>query len=434
MPALAVYQPITPITGWQHITVRYTNRRPEIFLNGIKVHTGLISSQPQVTAPTAVGGSPVSLRDDNFEGPVDEILVYNRSLSNSEIGAIYNTDPTDDDFDKDGVKNFEDNCLFVSNPDQRDTNLDGYGNWCDADYDGNGLIHNGTTTVTDYGLFVQALDDSNIPNYLDFDANGDEEVEWIDWDLMNHYLGKPPGPSGLDCAGNIICPLEESLVGYWRFEEDFTHGQANDSSEANDGTLNGDVNFSIVSHPNSYNNGSQNISSFDGVGDYILIPDDDSLDLNSNNGWTISAWVNVDLGHSGWGHIVGKKQLPGSITNYAFRTSNSVDPSSPQVWQCYFWRDGNFHLAGGGSVNKGEWHYMTCTYDGDDKITIYEDGVEIESLGGMGGPPPADDNQVVIGAGGAGGGEALHGQIDEVMIFDRALNVKEINNLKNFNW
>jgi hypothetical protein len=64
---------------------------------------------------------------------------------------------------------------------------------------------------------------------------------------------------------------------------------------------------------------------------------------------------------------------------------------------------------------------------------MYEDGVQIYESSGKDGPPPADDNPVVIGAWGGRSG-ALHGQIDEVMIFDRALNVKEINNLKNFNW
>ena len=50
--------------------------------------------------------------------------------------VVYETDDTDGD----GVNDFEDNCRQVANSDQRDTNSDGFGNLCDADLDGNGVV------------------------------------------------------------------------------------------------------------------------------------------------------------------------------------------------------------------------------------------------------------------------------------------------------
>ena len=46
MPALLVYD--TPITGWNHIAVVYTNKQPILYINGILVRTGLTSLRPEV--------------------------------------------------------------------------------------------------------------------------------------------------------------------------------------------------------------------------------------------------------------------------------------------------------------------------------------------------------------------------------------------------
>ena len=42
---------------------------------------------------------------------------------------VYRTSP---DYDGDGLRNVEDNCTFVANPDQTDTNSDGIGDACEA--------------------------------------------------------------------------------------------------------------------------------------------------------------------------------------------------------------------------------------------------------------------------------------------------------------
>ncbi len=90
----------------------------------------------------------------------------------------------------------EDNCLDVSNPGQRDTNLDGFGNACDAD-----LNNDGAVDFLDLGLLkaVFFTDDA------DADLNGDGSVDFLDLGLMKSRFFQPPGPSGLDCAGTIPC-------------------------------------------------------------------------------------------------------------------------------------------------------------------------------------------------------------------------------------
>ena len=44
------------------------------------------------------------------------------------------------DTDNDGVNDDDDNCKFVANADQLDTDLDGLGDTCDSDDDGDGIL------------------------------------------------------------------------------------------------------------------------------------------------------------------------------------------------------------------------------------------------------------------------------------------------------
>ncbi|MBW2542509.1 MAG: thrombospondin type 3 repeat-containing protein [Deltaproteobacteria bacterium] len=72
-------------------------------------------------------------------------------------------------WDMDGVADQVDNCSERPNPNQDDTDGDGCGNLCDADYDNDGTVGFG-----DFGFFV---------------AN----------------FGSSPGPSGTT-AGTTACP------------------------------------------------------------------------------------------------------------------------------------------------------------------------------------------------------------------------------------
>ena len=89
--------------------------------------------------------------------------------------------------DADTVLDHRDNCLLVENPDQRDTNGDGFGNICDADLN-NDLIVNSL----DVGLFRRAFGSAD----ADADLNGDGIVNSLDVGLLRSMFGSTPGPSG----------------------------------------------------------------------------------------------------------------------------------------------------------------------------------------------------------------------------------------------
>jgi len=102
--------------------------------------------------------------------------------------ATYSTQGLAADNDKDGVENEIDNCVDVSNPNQRDTDADGIGNRCDADLDNSGFVNS-----IDFSMFKQRL----LSKDPDADLDGNGFVNSIDFSMFKKMLLKRPGPSNV---------------------------------------------------------------------------------------------------------------------------------------------------------------------------------------------------------------------------------------------
>ncbi|MCQ8127450.1 DUF642 domain-containing protein [Methylomonas rivi] len=98
--------------------------------------------------------------------------------------------PPAPDTDGDGVADNLDNCKRVANANQRDTDGDGYGNICDADFNQNKVVD-----PTDLSK-QKALLGKVSPNGHE-DLNGNGIVDPTDLSIAKGYLGKMPGPSGV---------------------------------------------------------------------------------------------------------------------------------------------------------------------------------------------------------------------------------------------
>lgn len=100
------------------------------------------------------------------------------------------------DVDNDGVQDIDDNCTVGGNPAQRDSDNDGYGNQCDADYDQNGVVNFIDLAKLKSRFF--ALDAS-------IDLTGDGVVNFADLSAFKKSFLRPPGPARLDCTGQVPC-------------------------------------------------------------------------------------------------------------------------------------------------------------------------------------------------------------------------------------
>lgn len=102
------------------------------------------------------------------------------------------------DEDKDGIPDITDNCTSVANSDQRDTDADGYGNICDADFNGDNTVN-----LSDYSQFrsvfgttAPGVEPYTLSDHADFDGSG--QVNLSDYSIFRSSFGGAPGPS---CCG-----------------------------------------------------------------------------------------------------------------------------------------------------------------------------------------------------------------------------------------
>lgn len=130
-------------TQFQHLVVTYDGAVVKTYLNGQLTN----SMAYGLTLSFEVLKIGIN-RDQNrpFNGLIDEVSVFDRALTASEITSIYNAADNgkcSGDSDSDGVADQTDNCPNAFNPNQTDTDEDGQGDACDADIDGDGVL-NGT--------------------------------------------------------------------------------------------------------------------------------------------------------------------------------------------------------------------------------------------------------------------------------------------------
>jgi hypothetical protein len=105
------------------------------------------------------------------------------------------------DFDFDGIPDDQDNCVWLANPAQRDSNSDGLGNRCDPDVDNDGRVDSSSGKIYPRDqrgdLEIIALTARNGPFDPDHDLDGDGRVGGRDLALAQLWLFRRPGPSGI---------------------------------------------------------------------------------------------------------------------------------------------------------------------------------------------------------------------------------------------
>lgn len=107
------------------------------------------------------------------------------------------------DVDGDGWGAECDNCTLVFNPSQTDSDYDGCGNACDADFNQDGLV-----AIGDFSTLAGFLNSPSPPAPLAIDIAPDPPDGVIaigDFSALAGLLHAPPGPSGTH-SGTTACP------------------------------------------------------------------------------------------------------------------------------------------------------------------------------------------------------------------------------------
>ncbi|MFE3845750.1 LamG-like jellyroll fold domain-containing protein, partial [Thermoplasmatota archaeon] len=217
---------------------------------------------------------------------------------------------------------------------------------------------------------------------------------------------------------NQYTTISDGLVGYWAFE-DGSNSIANDSSGfENDGTITG---ASWVS--NLSLSGSQYALDFDGSieAHYVLIDESTSLQFDRVNNLTLAAWIKWD------GTVSEHSQ--GIIDKYQTRTGFNIGlrpGENPSI---------SYNIGNGTNVstinsNIGmdqNLHHIVCTWDGSHQ-SIYIDGALDNSKTQTDFVIADYSKYLEIGNrwGYSDNINTFNGIIDEVRIYNRALNETEI--------
>jgi hypothetical protein len=201
---------------------------------------------------------------------------------------------------------------------------------------------------------------------------------------------------------------DDSLVGWWTFDEGAGSTALDWSGHGNHGTIHGDPDW-IVGYENK-----GNALSFDGLGDYVDCGNAEILDFNDQI--TVAAWIRVNVFEQTDQAIVSKGENAWKLVRNGL-TANELR------FDC-----GNAGEAiGATNVNDGQWHHALGMYNGS-RISLYVDGVEdgyVDTINALTNDPNltvfiGDNNRPGAGP------QAWNGLIDDVRIYNKALNEEEI--------
>lgn len=206
-----------------------------------------------------------------------------------------------------------------------------------------------------------------------------------------------------------VTSVENSLVGYWNFDED-SGGVASDlSGNGNDGTIHG---AKLVDGKHG------KALSINGVDDYVEVSDSASFDLG--DAMTLITWINPDKVTS-YDRIIAKPH-----TTFA---------SPYNMYSLIFDNAGHARFEGciGGhkteingvsKIQLNEWTHIAATYDSL-QLKLYVNG-NLESTKDLTGGIYTNDMPIYIGCNIFYSGENFNGIIDEVRIYNYALTEDEI--------
>jgi len=375
-----VYFPITGLEDqWMHLAGVKDGDDIAIFKNG------------QLMDSDVMGGDYVVANTSfkmliSMNGTVDDVLFFNRSLSQEQIQALYEN-RTD---------------LIVS----EETSV--YDEWrvCVTPNDGyedggeqcsNTLgVENAMPVISEIVLNATSVNNYTTDNLTAHFTVSDDNGEAVK-NITNWYLD-----------GMSITALNLPFEANKGYESSWTKDYSNFS---NHGTVIG----AVWNSTGGYDD--RGAYEFDGVDDYVNLSSDASLDFGANQDFSISSWfktsasVEQHILSRGSGGSIGSnvnRLLPNGRVQA--RISNSAEIYSPL------------------SYNNDVWHLLTVTHDRDVNGTLYVDGVKVDTKD----ISPQSGDSISVYNWGVGieqdGTPAYHfnGTIDDLRIWNRSLSAEQV--------
>ena len=219
---------------------------------------------------------------------------------------------------------------------------------------------------------------------------------------------------GLMLSASIFCyfsiagelkSASAEVIGVWLFDEGNGKTVRDTSGNGHDGEIVGEV---------AWTDGKfESALEFDGG--HVLIPHEDVMNLRQ---WTMTTWIKVPKIVEPYQVILGKEAWPNRNYTMWIRpgvmTFGFTLPGGAQDLQ-----------VGSKVVTDNQWHFVAGVYD-EKNLIPYVDGEQFNPRGAAG-KPATSNAPLIIGAQGPDGKNGpLKGIIDEVAVYDTALDDDEL--------
>jgi hypothetical protein len=414
------------------------------------------------TVANAMIGKTVN---SSFTGLIDDVRIYNRALSSTDINELFNySAPKLTLKNHGGVVQFNDNSsqiqpstqisvgtdhtiefwINTTDVDKRIVGIYGSTPWSKVAIDANGRLLSqlavdssnsnnlSSNTMINDGLWHHVAmtykSDGNVSIYIDKTLDNSYLTATVSSVILNnatlimgHDSNNETAKMQLDevriwnttrTQADINATVhhqldgnEIGLVAYYNFDERVGDKIVDIAGSDLNATIDGNI-----TRLNFLGDGL----SFDGDNDYVGISSFPNIDLTSNN-ISVSAWLKVSTTQA---DTISRVINHGNSTGYTLWLTNG---------------QAHFSLLNGGAVTAvsttniqdNNWHYVTSIFDGSN-IKIYIDGVEEQSVFIGSFTPPSANNDTLKFATNHDGSQDFNGTISQVSIWNKALSQEEI--------
>lgn len=216
-------------------------------------------------------------------------------------------------------------------------------------------------------------------------------------------------------VGALSSPLQAALVAYYSFDEDFTDGSGNNNHLSAVESGGATVAISDTASEFVFGGGAADFNSTTGNQAYLTLTT--AINFGAADPWSVSFWVRRRADSDNrQGMVLGEV---GSGTNFFWASDNSA-----QVQGMRFRSDANTNANFDVGADDGEFHHWVLTSDGAGTISAYWDSEKQDDVSTTG-----SINITSIGHAFNQTIHSMNGQIDELYIFDEAIDQATVNSL-----
>jgi len=374
------------LNEWQHVAFTYNGSTTKIYINGAEVAEGTGSGT--INAAELVIGEGKLANDKCYNGTIDEVLIFNYSLSEEQITALYNN-RTDIIVSQETNKNEIWNVTITPN----DGTEDGTTSWSNTLTIANSLPTHSIPMLNSSGATNTTYENLTVYNVSTADVDTDAVKNIFNW-----YRN-----------GSSITIMN---MPFEKVNDNVINATKDYSSYDNNGSEHGDVTWNSTG---GYD--GKGAFEFDGTDDYIDFGVNAMFKFDNFTDFSFATWINT-------GTLVG-----GDIIAY----SNGAAPA----FRFTVHTDGRLRLvAHDGTttvnsysttrVNDSQWHFVVSTFDRDGNMSAYVDGVmeDTDDMSTVGNISSVGD--LVIGRFGSADNGYFNGTMDEMMVFNHSLSVQQV--------